>query len=205
MSEAPEPIIVGLLKALLDYLLATRQCGHTRAMLEGALSTENVVILAASLLDVRALRERCQTYPNQTPLTLVCLGDLPLPLRAPRRPLLVDNHTLLVLLNQTLGLLDELKWANSQLKAQQERAKIARDILEEQLAIVRELLAKDNADKVAAEKRVTELQQLAGQLMQNVNRLQEQLTAAQEQSAKEKAAKAVAEQQVKNLERLNNV
>jgi hypothetical protein len=70
---------------------------------------------------------------------------------------------------------------------------------------VRELLAKDNADKVAAEKRVTELQQLAGQLMQNVNRLQEQLTAAQEQSAKEKAAKAVAEQQVKNLERLNNV
>jgi hypothetical protein len=90
------------LEDLRNYYAATRQCGHTTAMVRGAQNVDTVAILAASQDHARTLK---QMAPKADCISLYA----PTALRGMRKPLLVDNHTMHVLLSDALQEIERLE------------------------------------------------------------------------------------------------
>lgn len=90
------------LEDIRNYYMTARQCGHTTAMVKGAQNVDSVAILAASHDHARILK---QLAPNADCISLYT----PTALRGMRRPLLVDNHTMHVLLSDALQEIERLE------------------------------------------------------------------------------------------------
>ena len=88
-------------RVLLDlkqYYIATRQSGHTSTIVHGVENVENAVVLVHShrMKDVlRALSK------NQKNIEVACITD-PNCLRGLRKPLVVDNAAMVILLEYAL-------------------------------------------------------------------------------------------------------
>jgi hypothetical protein len=90
------------LEDLRNYYATTRQCGHTTVMVRGAQNVDTVAILAASHNHARILK---QLAPKADCISLYATTAL----RGMRKPLLVDNHTMHVLLSDALEEIERLE------------------------------------------------------------------------------------------------
>lgn len=101
-----------ILLAIREYYITTRQVGHTHMLLNGADNVENPLILvhAARMKD---LLRASSKNPNK--LDIVSLQE-PQGLMGKRKPLLIDNAAMILLIDSALQRIAELEKENYALK-----------------------------------------------------------------------------------------
>ena len=88
------------LRGLIDYFCSTRQVGHTHALLLG--DSENNIILAANEQHAQTLK--ILGFKSE----VISINNL-YRLRGARKPLVLDNHTLLTLMSEALNEINALE------------------------------------------------------------------------------------------------
>ena len=106
--------ILDQLNELEAYYSATRQIGHTTAMLEGAKNTATVIILAHDMKYARDLARRCGRERGVVPISL---HSLPHGLRGHHKPLLIDNSAMWWLLRDAIKEIESHRRENALIKA----------------------------------------------------------------------------------------
>jgi hypothetical protein len=91
-----------LLQTLKDYYMATRQCGHTTAMIRGVQNVDNAAILATTCDHAKTLK---RIAPNVDVIPMYSHHAL----RGMRKPLVLDNMTMEQILAEALHEINRLE------------------------------------------------------------------------------------------------
>lgn len=100
------------LEEIRQYLEMTRQVGHTTGMLEGANYTANALILTLNMRMSEEIKKKLGSPSNVTVQSI----HSDTMLKGFRKPLFIDNMTMLWLLSETLAEFDDLECENECLR-----------------------------------------------------------------------------------------